>query len=116
MIKLNEDDFMNDKYENEISSEETGWSEAVVMICTKCGKQFSNPEDSESPERIKKDLKSYCKERMGKSVRVINTGCLDVCPENKIAVVVASKKASDVFKAVSVPTNVRADDLYDELF
>ena len=93
--------------ENEITNEETGWNEAVVMICSKCGEQA---------ERIKGELKSICKERMGKDVRVINTGCLNICPENKIAITVADKKARDVFRSYSVPTDVNAKDLYEELF
>lgn len=101
---------------NDIREEDLGWSEAVVMICTKCGKQFSDVDGITAPERIKKDLKNLCKEKMGKNVRVINTGCLDICPENRIAVAIASNKTHDVFKAVSVKIDVRAEDLMDELF
>lgn len=95
---------MSDK---DIKNENLGWSDTVVMICSKCGQES---------ERIKSDLKSLCKERKGKDVRVINTGCLDICPENKIAVVVASNKDREVFHAYSVPVDVRAEELYGKLF
>ncbi len=91
----------------DITKEETGWNEAVVMICSKCG---------EEAERIKGELKSICKERQGKNIRVINTGCLNICPENKIAITVADKKANHVFRSYSVPKDVDAEDLYEELF
>lgn len=95
---------MSDK---EITKEETGWNESVVLICSKCGQEA---------ERIKGELKSLCKERMGSDVRVINTGCLDICPENKIAVTLATKNEGDVFRSYSVPKDVRAENLFEELF
>lgn len=93
--------------ENEINNEETGWNEAVVMICSQCGKEA---------EVLKSELKAICKDRLGKDVRVINTGCLNICPENKIAVTVASKKDGEVFHSYSVPKDVAAEKLFDELF
>jgi predicted metal-binding protein len=92
---------------NEINSEETGWNEAVVMICSKCAREA---------EGLKSELKTICKDRLGKDVRVINTGCLNICPENKIAVTVASRKDDEVFRSYSVPKDVAAEKLFDELF
>lgn len=89
-----------------IKEEKLGWSKSVVMICSKCGHEA---------ERIKSDLKSYCKERKGQDVRVINTGCLNICPEDRIAVVVASNNEKEVFRAYSVPKNAYASDVYDEI-
>lgn len=91
----------------EITKEVTGWNQAVVMICSKCG---------EEGLRIKDELKPICKERQGKNVRVINTGCLNICPENKMAITVADNDSREVFRSYSVPTDVDAEDLYNELF
>lgn len=97
----------------EIESAELGWSSAVVMICSKCGAQFSDPEKNEAPERIKKDLKKLTKENLGKSVRVITTSCLNICPVDKIAVVVAKNNAEA--KAYNVSPDVSGDDLYKKI-
>lgn len=96
----------NDKTQA-ITSEKTGWNESVVMICSKCGAEA---------ERIKTDLKALCKERLGSDVRVINTGCLNICPEDKIALTVASRSGGEVFHSFSVPLDVEAQELFDELF
>lgn len=97
----------------DIEATELGWSSAVVMICSKCGAQFSNPEMVESPERIKNDLKKITKEHLGKSVRVITTSCLNICPIDKIAVVVAKTNANT--QAYSVSPTVSGDDLYKNI-
>lgn len=93
--------------ESEITREETGWNDSVVMICSKCGQEA---------ERIRGELKTLCKQRMGSDVRVINTGCLDICPENKIAITIAGKNESETFRSYSVPVDVSAEDLFEELF
>lgn len=73
-----------------IERQETPWSEAVVLICEKCGKSLNGlklKEDGNASENLKKYLKSEMKERgLGKTIRVINTGCLDVCIKNEVAV------------------------------
>jgi predicted metal-binding protein len=70
--------------------EETPWSDAVVLICEKCGKSLNGlrlKEDGNASENLKKYLKGTMKEMgHGKQIRVINSGCLDVCEKNKVAV------------------------------
>jgi predicted metal-binding protein len=70
--------------------EDTPWSDAVVMICEKCGKSLDGiklREDGSAPENLKKYLKGQMKEQgFGKAIRVINSGCLDVCIKNTVAV------------------------------
>lgn len=95
---------------------EVGWSDTVVMICTKCGTQFQKAHDQEAPERIKSDLKTIAKEQLSKgSVRIITTSCLNICPVDKIAVVVASKTPSEVFSAYSVDPEVNATELFNKI-
>lgn len=100
----------------DIEDSKVGWSNAVVMVCTKCGKQFSEQADLEAPERIKSELKSKLKSEYGKSVRVITTSCLDICPVDKIAIAVASNSDKEVFKAYVVDPKVSADELVNSIF
>lgn len=103
-------------HDKNIEEINVGWSETVVMVCTRCGEQFRSQDDQESPERIKKDLKSVSKEKLGKTnVRVITTSCLNICPENKIGIAVASKNEPGVFKAYAVDPEISGEDLFDEI-
>lgn len=98
--------------ETEIEDAELGWSETVIMVCTKCGKQF-NKTNQEAPEKIKSELKSIAKDKLGKkSVRVVTSSCLNICPAGKIAIAVASIKDPGVFKAYKVDPEVSADELF----
>jgi predicted metal-binding protein len=106
--------FMKD--DTKISTVELGWSDAVVMVCTKCGKQFNDSKLIESPERIKSDLKARTKSEMGRQVRVITTSCLNICPVDKIAVAVASNTGGPVFKAYEVDPNISGDELFKTIF
>ncbi|WP_413289993.1 (2Fe-2S) ferredoxin domain-containing protein [Bdellovibrio sp. HCB337] len=73
-----------------VEKQKTAWSDAVVLICEKCGKSLDDlklKEDGNASENMKKYLKSQMKERgHGKQIRVINSGCLDICIKNKVAV------------------------------
>ncbi len=102
---------MNDK--TEIIGADLGWSDSVVMICSTCGKQFENSKLADSPERIKKELKSLTKERLGKAVRVITTSCLNICPKDKIAIVKGSKSK---FEAINVDPEIPAEQIFEHFF
>ena len=73
-----------------VEKQKTAWSDAVVMICEKCGKSLDGiklKEGGSAPENLKKYLKGEMKERgYGKKIRVINSGCLDICIKNTVAV------------------------------
>ena len=101
----------NDK---KIEKVELGWEESVVMVCTKCGKQFED-DLRDSPDRIKSELKAKAKSELGKKVRVITTSCLNICPDNKIAVVKASNKEPSVFEAYAVDPNSSGDELFAKI-
>lgn len=93
-----------------------GWESAVVMICKNCGKQFQDQKAQEAPEQIKSKLKAKVKTELGKQVRVITTSCLGVCPEDKIVIVLASRKDPAVFKSYSVASEVNTEELYKVIF
>ena len=97
----------------------TGWDTALVMVCSKCGQQFNDPIEKEFPEKIKAELKTRSKSELGRAVRVITTSCLNICPVNKIAVVVASQNIPEVFQGISVDLkypNIPEAKLFDDLY
>jgi predicted metal-binding protein len=73
-----------------VEKQKTAWSDAVVMICEKCGKSLDDlklKEDGNASENLKKYLKGQMKELgHGKRIRVINSSCLDICQKNKVAI------------------------------
>ncbi len=93
---------------SDIEQAEIGWSDGLVMVCNRCC-------DGESAERIKSELKAKSKEELGKKVRVITTSCLGICPENKIAIVKASKNSSETFEGYSVSADSTVDELFNKI-
>ncbi len=91
---------------HKIDNMEVGWSDKVVMICKRCG---------DSAERMKGELKDIAKSELGSSVRVITTTCLNMCPDNKIAIVVASKNDNNVFKGYTVDPDVSGRELFNNI-
>jgi len=73
-----------------VEKQKTPWSDAVVMICEKCGKSLGDlklKEEGNASENLKRYLKGQLKEMgHGKQIRVVNSGCLDVCIANKVAI------------------------------
>ena len=64
---------------------DTPWTSGSLLICNKCGKSFGRTENA---DLLKFDLKSYLKETEShKKIRVMVTGCLDVCQKDEQAVV-----------------------------
>ena len=102
--------------QEKIEKADVGWSESVVMICTKCGKQFDKDRHKESPDRIKSELKLKSRSELGPSVRVITTSCLNICPVDKIAIVKASNGDAGVFTAITVGPDESVDNIFNELF
>ena len=73
-----------------VEKQKTAWSDAVVLICEKCGKSLDGlklKEDGNAAENLKKYLKSELKERgCGKRIRVVTSSCLDICIKNEVAI------------------------------
>lgn len=62
------------------------WSKfGVVLICEKCGKKLGG---DLNPSVLLKDeiKKTLITENLWGEVRVLNSTCLDICPDQKIAV------------------------------
>lgn len=91
--------------DTEVKEVSAGWNDAVVMVCDSCGKEAL---------RIKAELKNKIKEETSKSVRVITTSCLNICPENKIAITVVNK-TNHAFNAFSIGQDINATELYNQI-
>lgn len=76
-----------------IKKEESPWSEAVVMVCTKCHKAISPQlltEEGNAGEGLKNFLKRSLRESgHGPKVRVVTSSCLDVCIDDLQAISIA---------------------------
>ncbi|HEX7675764.1 MAG TPA: (2Fe-2S) ferredoxin domain-containing protein [Bdellovibrio sp.] len=77
-----------------LKKEETPWSEAVVLVCTKCSKSISASslqEEGNAGENLKTFLKKSFKESGDLSkIRIVTSSCLDVCIDETQAVTFAS--------------------------
>lgn len=73
----------------DIKQEQVPWSQAVVMVCTKCSKKIAG--DERLADDLKKELKGDFKDLRGKAIRVVTASCLDVCPKNRLTVAVAPR-------------------------
>ncbi|MBK9324059.1 MAG: (2Fe-2S) ferredoxin domain-containing protein [Bdellovibrionaceae bacterium] len=73
-----------------IENQKTPWQDGIFLICEKCGKSLDGlklKESGNASDNLKKYLKSELKDRgYGKRIRVINSGCLDVCIKDAVAV------------------------------
>jgi predicted metal-binding protein len=68
-------------------------SDAVILICDKCGKKLESDFDENPSRRLQKEIKSEIKSTIGKErVRAVLTSCLDVCPKNEIAIGISFTK------------------------
>jgi hypothetical protein len=94
--------------------EKKPWSEKLVLVCTKCGDsilkkaaenlavstsgnllQTLNPAD-EMRMKLKKELQAA---GLWGKTRVVGSTCLDLCPENEVAVVICTEKKRELFRA-----------------
>jgi len=60
------------------------WQSEVVFVCKKCMKKQRKGVDDEGTSLRKWLRRALKREGLGKSVRVIETGCLDLCPKQGI--------------------------------
>lgn len=62
-------------------------SQALILICEKCGKKLA-PNDEENPSKtIQLALKEHIKSAGKKGVlRAVVSSCMDICPKGEIAV------------------------------
>ena len=70
------------------------WHENLVIICEKCGKKLTPDSKAANPSH---ELKQWLKkELLARDLwganRVVNSSCLDICPEGKVAVAFTSDR------------------------
>lgn len=91
--------------------EQLPWQKGAVLICTKCHKLLK-PEDTPSEGNCGENLKNELKEQLrtegfGKSVRVMNVGCLGVCiPELQAVAYLPNQLDGDVINRLPEKTEV----------
>ena len=68
------------------------WNKAAVFICTKCAKSISGA-SSDLADDLKKELKNEMKELgLSQDIRVMTSGCLNICEKEFQAVALIPKK------------------------
>ncbi|MBC7421614.1 MAG: (2Fe-2S) ferredoxin domain-containing protein [Bdellovibrio sp.] len=72
------------------------WEVGSLFICTKCGAKYNEPELAENVKKqIRKDLKE---QDANKKVRVITSGCLNICyPEEQTFAFMPSRGETEVY-------------------
>jgi hypothetical protein len=99
---------------------EPPWSDAIVMVCNKCfqRRQATGGSTGElgTADELKSYLKSELKHRLGKGrVRAVVSTCLDVCPEDRLAIAIARRTAQPGVETITVGFEMRRPDLCDAL-
>jgi predicted metal-binding protein len=80
---------------------------ALVLVCESCGKRAANT-GGDSSKRLASRIKKICKRRWEKGeVRAILTSCMNVCPDDRIAVCIAPSAAQGTVTYLTIP----ADDV-----
>ena len=73
------------KMSKSIHSIEPPVNQAMVFICEKCGKRAKGSDKNPS-HRLASKIKRLTKDEFGKgSVRIALTSCMDICPDDQIA-------------------------------
>lgn len=71
-----------------ITDTEPPVTRAMVFICEKCGRRTDH-EGKNPSHRLASRLKRACKRRFERgAVRIALTSCMDVCPEDRITVLI----------------------------
>jgi predicted metal-binding protein len=66
-------------------------SNALILVCEKCGKRLDSDSDENPSRRLVSRLKKLAKKRLGKGeVRALVTSCMDVCPDDQVTVAVVT--------------------------
>ena len=66
-------------------------SNALILVCEKCGKKLDSDSDKNPSRRLVSRLKKMAKKTLGRGeVRALATSCMDVCPDGAISIAVVS--------------------------
>lgn len=97
---------------SDVETAEVPWSEAVVMVCTKCSRKIVGNEDL--ADRFKKVLKGSFKDAgLNKNIRTVTSSCLDICPKDRVAI--ACVRRGGTTRAVTVEPNINETELFTEV-
>jgi predicted metal-binding protein len=70
-------------------------SQAMILICEKCGKKLSSDNEENPSRSLQQSLKEKIKENGDKGVlRALLTSCMDICPKGEIAVGISFSNAT----------------------
>ena len=62
-------------------------SNALVLVCEKCGKRLDSDADKNPSRQLVSRLKKLAKKRFGRgAVRAVATSCMDICPDDRVSV------------------------------
>jgi len=62
------------------------WEGHLVLACRKCQKKLKGDPDLRSLSKLKKTVKRANREHSDKSVHIVNTPCMDLCPKGGVTV------------------------------
>lgn len=75
----------------EIVASQGPWRE-LLLVCRKCSKKLKGGFGEEGEDSLPKALKPLLRERgLRRSVRVLEVGCLGLCPKGGVTVVASSR-------------------------
>jgi predicted metal-binding protein len=73
-------------------------SEALILICEKCGKKLVGEQDVNPSRDLQQSLKARIQSEGYKGrVRALVTSCMDVCPSGEIAIGISRAGGGDEF-------------------
>jgi predicted metal-binding protein len=83
--------------------------DGALLVCRKCSKKLGK-----EGKELRKTLKEGARERFGKKgVRVLQTGCFDVCPKGSVTVGATGPKIG--LRLVTVAPSARAEGVFEAL-
>jgi predicted metal-binding protein len=70
-------------------------SNALVLVCEKCGKRLDSDFDENPSRQLVSRLKKLAKKRFGRGeVRAVLTSCMDICPDDRVSVALITFKGA----------------------
>ena len=99
----------------DLSLSPASFDKALLLICSNCSKQF-DPSLPNASDRLKNELKILAKAKFNKTVRVVTSSCLGVCPKEKVAICYVSNQQKSLFSISEVSPDVDSSKVFDELF
>ena len=109
---------MSDKKNKSIEATEIPWNQGVIMICSKCSRKLEGRDSKfkDTADYFKGELKSLARARgHGKNMRVITTSCLDICPDERVAIALIGTQAKENIKAITVTQDAEPEKIFDAL-